>query len=317
MRPRIVQRLALLLLACLSAGCGSDTVVGPPDCGGTRLVVFASNGPGQFDVYLFDFDQAGFRLLAGMNSPTAADSNPSIISTGTVVAFESDRAGNQDILLFDRCAGGFVARPELVTTGAEKDPCFTWDGERLAFARDTLGQLRIRLLEGRSARLVPLPGLDSTGFDDWSPAPDLRGNRIAFLSDRRGNPDLFVYDAGGDSLLELPDLISPGEEADPWLSHDGRWLAFASNRAGGQGDFDLWLYDIESRAFSPLATGVNSAAREGDPNFSLDRTRLLFTSNRAGSVGGRDLYTSLGALQPVRSASSTAGWDVAPYLLHP
>jgi Tol biopolymer transport system component len=316
MRPRIVQRLALLLLGCLSAGCGSDTVTGAADCSGTRLVVFASN-PGQFDIYLFDFDRGGFRSLGGINSPTAADSNPSITTGGTVIAFESDRAGNQDILVFDRCAGGLVARPELATSWAEKDPSFTWDEERLAFTRDTVGGSRIRLVEGRSARLVPLPGLDSTGFDDWSPAPDLRGNRIAFLSNRKGNPDLFVYDAGGDSLLDLSDLISPGEEADPWLSPDGRWLAFASNRAGGQGDFDLWLYDLESRAFATLATGVNSAAREGDPNFSLDRTRLLFTSNRAGSEGGRDLYTSVGNLQPVRSAASTTGWDAAPRLLHP
>jgi Tol biopolymer transport system component len=301
------------------AGCGGDSVIAPPNCGGSRIVVFASNGPGQFDVFLFNFDTGGFRPLSTMNSATAADSNPCITNDGRVVAFESDRTGNQDILLFESCVGSFVAQPGLVTSFDETDPAFTWDGLKLAFVRDTLTYQRIRMLDGVADRLVPLPGLDTTGtFDDWAPAPNSTGEVIAFISNRNGNPDLFVYDAAGDTIRALPDLVSPGEEADPWLSSDGRYLAFASDRTGGQGDFDVYLYDLQNKIFIAVGTGVNTADRERNPVFSQNRQRMTFASNRSLAQGGQDLYNfTTGAGAPVLSLASTPGFDAAPFLLYP
>lgn len=329
-RRHVPVRAAILLgLALLpwQAGCGGQTNDAPvSDCGGRRLMVFASDRgatAGQYSIYLYDFDGLGFRLVTNLNSPTVPNIDPAITSNLEVVAFVSERAtgaGGTDILLYDRCRAQLVAAPGINSAGHESEPAFSYDSYKLAFVRDTLGDKRIRLIDGIPDVLIPLPNLDApAGFDDYSPSPDLTGALIAFVSNRNGNPDVFVYDAGGDSLRALPDLISPGDDVDPWITPNGQYLAFASNRTGGAGDFDLYLYDIETKVFITLAAALNTGAVERSPNLSADASLMVFQSNRASSLGRMDLWNhtrSSGAIGQAASESS-ADDDVQPYMVWP
>lgn len=70
------------------------------------------------------------------------------------------------------------------------------------------------------------------GTDDgpeWSP----RGDKIAFISDREGDFDVYVSAVQG-SIQEAPERLteSPGDDLWPVWSPDGTWIASISHRDG-------------------------------------------------------------------------------------
>ncbi len=333
-RSTSLLRYALLTLAiALPSGCGKESTFAPTpgDTGGAHLVVFASDRagpPGQFDLYLYDLDQLGFRSIPGISSLAAADIHPTISSDGLVIAFQSNRggAGNSDILLYGRLQQQLIALPGVNTTADETEPAFTGDALKLAFTQAVGAVRRIRLDDGVADTLVALRGLDttSTAFSDWAPSPSQTGSRIAFVSDRNGNPDIFVWDAAQHAVLNLPDLISPGNDVDPSLTPDGHYLCFASDRAGGQGGYDLYLYDLVALSFIALpfsanpALSVNTPSNERHPAISRSGNFLVFESDRAG-LGKLDLWNCLRSTSQVGQGAqeSSLGDDIDPALLYP
>ncbi|MBT2767108.1 PD40 domain-containing protein [Stenotrophomonas sp. ISL-67] len=130
-------------------------------------------------------------------------------------------------------------------------------------------------------------------------SPD--GKRIVWASDRPGG-------AGGWDLWQatLRDgrwqdpaplaVNTPGDETDPYFSHDGSTLLFASNRPGGRGGFDL--YQVTERAdegFGPvtaLPDTINTRADERRPALRAEGQALLFARNGKGGQGGFDLFVA-------------------------
>ncbi len=283
------------LLALALAGCGGKSTTAPPVTQlGTHLVAFASDRNGTFDIFLYDLDGLLLYKLPGLNDPVAAERRPSLGSDAQVLAFATDRAGGMgdyDILVYDLTKSQLAPTPGINSPGRDDEPAFTGNALALVFVRDTLGVRRLRYYNGVQDVFRLLPGLDApAGFDDWAPAPDQTGALIAFVSDRNGNPDIFVYDFNGDSLLDLPDLVSDSTDTDPALTPDGRWLAFASTRAGGAGGYDLYLYDIQSRSFATLAPELNTAADERQPTLNSDASVMSFESDRANGLGQFDVW---------------------------
>jgi hypothetical protein len=96
----------------------------------------------------------------------------------------------------------------------------------------------------------------------------------------------------------VPGVNSTANDARPNVSRTGRELVFDSNRAGGQGSFDVYVsrrHDVASPWSPPVNLGpdVNSAANETRPSLSWDGTRLYVGSNRDRSEGGSsDLYVA-------------------------
>jgi Tol biopolymer transport system component len=298
-------------------GCGQSTFQSPPDCSGEFMVAFArQTSADTADVYLYDFDAVGFRLLANLNSTTQADLNPTITRDVRFIAFERWLTpGNADIEVYDRCQAAMVPEPGLDTQASERDPAFSGDGAKLAFVRDTLGRREVRLYNGAAFRLIALPGLAGAGsYIDADPAPNQDGSLIAFTSNRRGTNDVLVYDAKGDSLMNIPDLASPANDSDPSMTPDGRFIAFASDRAVA-GDYDLYLYDLTNRAFVPL-TGVNTPSSERHPSLNFDSSQMVFESTQSGTLGGSDLYLyQRGSGKVNHLAASSPMNDVEPWIV--
>lgn len=284
------------LLALAAAGCSSDSgsVTGSGDAGGTRLVVFASDrgvATGQYDLYVWDADKIEFRDQRGLNT-TFAERHPTISTDGRFIAFQSDRGlgTSDDIYMYDRYNAGFVSLPGLNTADAEAEPVFTGDGLRLAFAQGVT-QRRIRLYDGQSKQLVPLPGLDTTGvaYGDWSPAPNRDGGLIAFVSDRNGTRDVFVYHRYQKRLLDLPQLRSGGNDEDPYLAPNGRFLVFSSDR-GGSYDLYLMEFAVRDTTLTPLTATNTALSDERNPVMSESGNVVVFQSNRADGIGGWDIW---------------------------
>ena len=298
-----VRRLAAgaLLLAIGAAGCSTSQTSPSSLCDneGDFLIAFASDRAtvGQYDVYLFDCESAGFRLLKDLNSESAADSSPALSRDGQLIAFVRNpgTVGGTDIYVYERLTCAIVATPGLSSAGNETEPVFTGDTRRLAFVRDTLGHRRIRLVNGGTLAFVPLPGLqEHAPYDDWSPAPDSTGDRIVFVSDREGTPQLYLYDRNTQTVDSLMTLRQEGaRDLDPTLTPNGLYLCFASDRAGGAGGFDIYLAHLD--ADPPVATvlaNLNPSADERHPRIGSFAQYLAYQGWSPDSTGWNVHYYS-------------------------
>jgi hypothetical protein len=91
-----------------------------------------------------------------------------------------------------------------------------------------------------------------------------------------------------------PVVNSPQRDLMPALSPDGLSLYFNSERAGGQGGFDIW---VSKRACKtcPWQTPVNLAVLntpggDGSVAFAPGGFLLFFISDRPGGFGGEDMW---------------------------
>jgi Tol biopolymer transport system component len=311
------SRIAALAIAItLVTGCGKSTKTTGPvgDDSGERLLAFTTTrGSGttsEYDVVLYDIDLAQFHDVTGMNS-SFSQSEPCIADDGSVVVFASTRAGDaggSDLWVYDRLTQKIRIPAGLNSSANETWPRFTHDSKRIAFVRDSLGVKRVRLYDGAGAALVALPGLDAPGAgNDEAPAPDLTGDRIAFQSDRSGAAHVLVWNRTG-GIAALPALAGDSLDVEPSLSSNGRWLAFASNRSGGAGGWDVYLYDLQASAYVRLPR-CNTAGDERHPSVSADGSVLFFQSRTgAGHHYGIWSYSLSDStrLQPTGLAGSSA-----------
>lgn len=324
----------LAALGLVLAGCSSKTSA-PVVCdnSGVRLMAFASDrqvNAGHYQVWLYDFDGPGYHLLRNLGSASGIDSTPTISSDAQLVAFartDTTDPSHVHILVYDRAGCGFAGVGGALDTGHEKDPAFTGNALRLAFARDTLAHWRIRLISANGA-LVPLGQLgQAQAYDDWRPAPNHDGSRIAFVSNRvtlqhpDGEPHVFVFDVAGDSLVTTPGLDSlgaPGRGLDPSLTPDGRWLFFSSDRPGGLGGFDIYRYDLTNRTLEHLPA-MNSAQDDRYPSINQAGDVVAFQSLRTAGAGLYDLWLfTIGGASPNQPAGvPSAADDRHPALVFP
>jgi Tol biopolymer transport system component len=312
-----------LALLCFSGCAGNPTQPSGPsgDNSGEHLVVFATDrarAAGDYALGLYDLDNAGFRSLANLDA-AGVESEPCLSNDGGFIAFAATRGSGatlSDIYLYDRLTQALIPTPGLNTTGAESWPRFTYDSVQLAFVTQLVsGEKRVRLYDPIGNALVPLPGLDAPPtFDDDMPAPNLDGTRIAFSTNRTGNADVRVWDRSS-GLAVKPLLASAGLDTDPSLSSNGRWLAFTSDRAGGAGGADVYLYDLTADSLVALA-GLNSAGDERHPSVNANGSVLLFQSNRTSGGGQYDLYryTLPGGITDQPAAFRNISDDIQPYL---
>jgi Tol biopolymer transport system component len=123
------------------------------------------------------------------------------------------------------------------------------------------------LVRGAFARLTFAPGFEMTPV--WSPD----GSRLAFASDQGQAPAIYLRKASGAGAEEL--VFTPEARSYPtdWSS-DGRHLLFMLN--GGPTGIDVWQYDWERRAASPV---VATRFNEGWATFSPDGRWMAYVSD--------------------------------------
>ena len=83
---------------------------------------------------------------------------------------------------------------------------------------------------GEGRRLTTAPG--AQGQVEWSPD----GERLVFVSNRNGTPDVWVTPRDGGRDVALTE--GPGNDQRPRWSPDGRWVAFRSIRDDRA---DVWI----------------------------------------------------------------------------
>jgi hypothetical protein len=147
----------------------------------------------------------------------------------------------------------------------------------------------------------------NSDWDDAAAAVTKDGKSLYLTSNRPdgyGGYDLWVSQRDSEEApwghpANLGPVVNgPYVEVSSALSRDGHWMAFHTNRPGGQGGFDLMVswrqYTHDDFAWeAPVhLTTVNSAADDQSPAFfeGEDGLELYFSSTRAGGLGGSDIY---------------------------
>ncbi|RZL50236.1 MAG: hypothetical protein EOO93_23715, partial [Pedobacter sp.] len=86
--------------------------------------------------------------------------------------------------------------------------------------------------------------------------------------------------------------------AQPFVTSDGKFLVFSSDRSGGLGKYDLWYASIrtDGSVGQPVNLGpeINTEADEKAPYYNSLTKKLLFSSDGRVGFGGLDFFESDG-----------------------
>jgi Tol biopolymer transport system component len=217
-----------------------------------------------------------------------------------LIAFSSyrDRPKHPKVYLYEHDGignGKIVDSIETVQNRSDYRPVLSLGGRTCAFASEVENQTgRIQVWDFREKKLVTPPAVNDSPNGQLDPALSGDGRLLVFAAWNRPGfgPrwDLVPFDLAGKKTLAWPGLNRPpADQRTPALSADGKWLAFVSNRKGGAGLSDIYLYSIGDKKLVPLP-GLNSAHLDITPSLSGDGRLIAFVSDRPGGAGGRDIY---------------------------
>lgn len=143
------------------------------------------------------------------------------------------------------------------------------------------------------------PGIISTKYADvrLTISPDGR-TALWFSRNRPGGPggyDIWMSrrETAGWAEAMPVSFNTASREFDPAFSRDGKFVYFASDRAGGAGGDDLYRVAVTRNGFGTaehLGNEVNSPRNEWAPMMFGDT--LLFSSDGHGGAGRMDLFTA-------------------------
>jgi Tol biopolymer transport system component len=106
----------------------------------------------------------------------------------------------------------------------------------------------------------------------------ISGRYITFVSDRRGSPDVYLFDFNDRRLIPLPNLNRFDTiTSDPAVSENGQYIAFAGSREGRLG---IYLYNRTTQQVRLVTRNLNAEVR--NPSLSADGGRIAFEVNSEG-----------------------------------
>jgi Tol biopolymer transport system component len=215
-------------------------------------------------------------LLAA--SASQASLPPLSASGGGVIAFVSERGGNQDLFIMN--ADGSDQRP--LTSNPAQDGWASWspDGSQMAFQSSRSGAFNlyvVDVVQGSSfdesaARRITT---GSSVGGSWEPAWSPDGLRIVYSAKQTRGSDLFLVHPDGKARERLTNNSST--EGCPTWSPDGKRIAFFSDR---DGNWEIYVIDADGSEETRL---TNQEGKDYAPAWSPDGTRIAFISSRDGN----------------------------------
>ena len=252
-----------------------------------RSVVYASNASGDWDIYL---QRVGGRNAINLTGDSDADDDSPVLSPdGQRITFHSTRNGVEGIFLMG-ATGESVRR---LTEDEGSNPAWSPDSSRIAYG---VGEAITFNPAGRNSITATLWIVDvesqsepqplETGRDAVQPSWSPNGHRIAFWGlDRAagsGQRDIWTVPAtGGVAVAATQDAYV---DWNPVWSADGRYLYFASDRAGGM---NVWRVPIDEESGTVLgpAQQMTTGGSSQHMHLALDRSddQLAYAERRTST----------------------------------
>lgn len=204
-----------------------------------KKIAFTASPLDNFEIYVMNADGSN---QINLTNHAGADVEPGWSPDGAHIAFSSDRDGNSEIYWMNADGSG----QKRLTDNARRDTHPTWspDGTQIAFTSELNYSADIFMVDVSKAlntgnasaetNLTNNPAYDQTPA--WSPD----GRRLAFVSDRSGDLEIYLMNGDGSALTRLTN--SPGYDADPAWSPDGSQIVFVSQR---DGHFEIYLMNAD------------------------------------------------------------------------
>lgn len=221
-----------------------------------RMIVSMDEG---VTAHLFLFDPTNGQFVRISNGEWR-DIHPAVGPDGRQVAFASNRDGVWDLYLLDLLTGTV----QRLTDTPEYDGSPSWspDGLWLAYEsyvpKEDQGDLEIFIRQldgsGEPIRLTDDPAADHS--PDWSS----QGRKIAFVSTRTGDADIWMADLDQvDNRYQNVSRTSDANEAHPAWSPDGERLAWSSKLTDGIQVLMVWSLTAPELRPNPVNNGEWSA----------------------------------------------------------
>jgi len=247
-------------------------------------------------------------------SSTLFDGKPSLTADRLEVFFKSGRPDNATVHLFHSSRASLTAAwstpaliSELDSGQYDTSPTISADGLTLWFCSYRSGgpgngDFYVAKRASRTATWGPprlVVELNTTEYEDaLTVEPD---ELVAYFHSNRGGSSVsHIYRTSRGSTsapwgtpIELAELVSSYDDANPWISPDECTLYFDTSRPGGQGMYDVFVAQRTAPGapfslVSPVAE-LNSTSYDADPFLSQDQHYILSTSNRP-MAGDFNLY---------------------------
>ena len=215
------------------------------------------------------------------------------------LAFVNGDSSDAEIYVIN--TDGTGARRLTSQPGADVNPAWSPDGNRIAFASERDGNFEIYVMNADGTNPVRLTNVAAADYRPvWSPD----GARIAFVSERDGNAEIYVINADGTSPVRL--TSDNAKDNDPGWSPDGSRLAFASDR-GGRGD--VYVMNADGSAIRAV---TSSFEPDVHPRWSPDGTAIAVSSGYSSEDRRINVFDAGGSgLSSSWLGHTAAGWDPA------
>lgn len=275
-----------------------------------RWLVFSAKRGTHDDIVILD--PASNKEIRRIPVDLSGVTTPSFSPDGKQIVFSGLDGGESDLFIVN--SDGTGMRRLTHDRYAALHPVFSPDGKQIAFTTDrgpgtdfkelVFGNFRIATMDISTGRITVLPGMDQGRNVNPQWAPD--GRSIAFISDRSGVSNIFLYDFDTERAWQLTDLftgaqgITPLSPAISWASKADK-LAFVYYE---DGMYDIYTLDNpRSRKTSPWNPADAKLARIAPPLQSVEATAQA----AADSGSGTAIYISpRGQLRQADSLGLTA-----------
>jgi TolB protein len=233
------------------------------------------------EIYTLDWDGANMKKITAHKSIAISPAwSPKADRVAyTAFAFHDNiKSNNADLFIYEiaNAKRWLVSYKKGINSGAN----FLPDGNNLLMTISREGAQDIFKItaDGRTATAVTNGPNRALNVE---PAVSPDGKRIAFSSDRSGQPMLYVMNIDGSSVKRL--TFAGRYNSSPSWSPDGKTIAFAGHDGG---HFDIFTVNADGTAMKRLTDAKKAngkAADNRDPSFSPDGRQVVFSSDRTGN----------------------------------
>jgi WD40 repeat protein len=266
-----------------------------------RTLAFTAQREGKDVLYLMDVAKASVR--ARLDLPIDAVTSPVWSPDDKQLAFSGSKGGLSDIYIVN--ADGQNLRQMTNDKYGDLQPAWSPDGRKIAFASDRspetdlsilkIAKWRINVMDAQSGAIEVLPGQGGLNLNpQWSPD----GRELAFISDRTGIPNVFIYDFGNQQHYQITNVLG-GVSAITEYSPAITWARGADRMAFTyyeRGDYTVWAFDnprgMKRTAFRPVEANLAAGIVPTDSAAAAARSRIDSLTLRPRSGEPTSTYRS-------------------------